>query len=193
MVVWWGISHDTQGHRYGYEAVVFRFAYLRAAIPSLRFDTVYRVDTALTDENGQSFSGVLRYVEPASGKTTMSSTRLRIEAGAVAMDRLAGTGLRYRVQATAPDGSRLDLTVSSEKPPLLIGGSGRDPHGDTRQLLLLLAHSFAYLRHAPAARAWTPYRHGWYVLDGPPMGHLGLEWHRRVGLDGPAARQRHGA
>jgi predicted secreted hydrolase len=129
---WWyvvGHLRDARGRRYGYEAVVFRFAHLRAAVPSLNFDTVYRVDTAVTDASAGSFSGKSRYLAPAAGKTVMSTALLRIRAGGVSLDRLAGTGLRYRVQETAPDGTRLDVTMQTEKPPLLIGGTGVIPMG----------------------------------------------------------------
>ncbi len=131
---WWyavGHLHDSQGHRYGYEAVIFRFSHLRATVPSLRLDTVYRTDTAFTDETSKMFSGTMRYVAPASN-TMMSSSVLQAHVDAVTLARVAGGGaapLRYHVQETAPDGTRLDLTVTSTKPALLVGGAGLVPMG----------------------------------------------------------------
>ncbi len=136
---WWyvvGHLNDNQGHRYGFESVVFRFSHLRASIPSLRFDTVYRADTAVTDEARGSFSGGVRYIQPALGVTSMSAALLRLTAGPIAMARIsAAPRLRYTVDETTPNGTRLHLTVQATKAPLLVGGAGIVPMG---------AHGYSY-------------------------------------------------
>jgi predicted secreted hydrolase len=129
---WWyvvGHLHDAAGHTYGYETVMFRFSHLRAAVPSLPFDVVYRADVAFTDEGSHTFSGAPRYVRP-SGATTMSRSLLEVRAGPLAMNRVASQPvLTYSVRETAPDGTRLDLVLRAAKPALLVGGSGLIPMG----------------------------------------------------------------
>ncbi|GAC1398018.1 MAG: lipocalin-like domain-containing protein [Chloroflexota bacterium] len=130
---WWylvGHLRDAAGHRYGYEAVVFRFGHLRSAVPGLGSDTVYRADTAFTDEGAHTFSGAPHYLRSVPGTTAASDAQLGIHAGPIAMARLAARpALSYAVRETAPDGTRLNLTVTGLKPAILVGGAGLIPMG----------------------------------------------------------------
>jgi predicted secreted hydrolase len=130
---WWyvvGHLRDARGHRYGYEAVAFRFAHLKRLLPYDSLDTVYRADTAVTDEDHRSFLGTQHFFKPDPAQTTVSSATLQLHVGPVIMARLKVTPQPvYRVQETAPDGTRLDLTLRALKPPLLVGGTGQVPMG----------------------------------------------------------------
>jgi len=125
---WWyivGHLHDARGHRYGYETVVFRLPRLKSQVPATHLDEVYRVDSAITDESGRSFSGGTRSFAAQPGQTRMSATALDIQVGSVRMARVRTTPrLTYQVQSTAPDGASLALSLQSMKPPLLVGGNG---------------------------------------------------------------------
>jgi len=125
---WWyivGHLHDAQGHRYGYETVVFRLPRLKSQVPASHLDTVYRVDSAITDESGHSFSGGTRSFAAQPGQTLMSATALDIRVGAVRLARVRTTPrLTYDVRSTAPNGASLALSLQSTKPALLVGGTG---------------------------------------------------------------------
>lgn len=158
---WWyftGHLRDAAGHRYGFELTTFKFGDVRAISPLFPYDTLYRIDLAITDEASATFSSMVDYLTPRKGKTVLSSSTLLARMpgtkGTVALDTLPGPGLAYRLRGTM-SGGQLDLQARTARPPLLEGVNGVETIADgysyyysltnlqTTGTLTLHGHAFA--------------------------------------------------
>lgn len=118
---WYVVGHLHQGaHRFGYELTVFKFNHVRPPGMSTAV-TIYRVDTAITDETSKHFYHRIAYYFP--GGETLSTRELDVRVGNAA---LSGTLHAMHLHAALP-GGQLTLRLSSRKPPMDVGGRGYLP------------------------------------------------------------------
>ncbi len=118
---WYFVGHlaDAAGHSYGFEVTFFRFAGLRRYFPGSPVDTAYRTDVAITDEATNRFHEGVGYAA-ASAQATASTTGVELRAATVSVSTVGP--LSYHVQGRTSDGSLVDLTVASQRTPMLVHG-----------------------------------------------------------------------
>lgn len=118
---WYVVGHLHQAsHHFGYEVTVFKFDHVRPPGMSAPV-TIYRTDTAITDETSKHFYHRIAYYFP-SGQT-LSTHGLDVRVGNAA---LSGALRAMHLRASLPAG-RLRLALSSRKPPMDVGGRGYLP------------------------------------------------------------------
>jgi predicted secreted hydrolase len=127
---WWyftGHLHDAQGRTFGFELVDFKFMDLKKSLPLSPFDTLYRIDLAITDEHTGRFISRVSYLQPTPGKTMLSTSALQIKMVAadesLSIGTVAGATYAYHLTGLLPGGA-LSLTVRTNRPPLLEGPRG---------------------------------------------------------------------
>lgn len=128
---WWyctGHLVDGHGRTYGFELSFIKITGLRKYIPGDPYNTVYRNDTAITDESARKFYHETTYTGARPPRAFASTTRLDIHAQTITMAALGG--YRYHLQGIVPDNGRIDLTIAARRPPMLVGGNGIIPWGD---------------------------------------------------------------
>jgi len=120
-VEWWyfvGHLADDKGHTYGFETTFFKFAGLRKYFPGTPYDTVYRTDVAVSDEAHGRFYKNIQYKGPAAGAVA-SATGLDLRSGALALTTLGP--FSYGIHGATSE-SRVDLTATSRRAPMLVNG-----------------------------------------------------------------------
>lgn len=118
---WYVVGHLHRGSRhFGYELTVFKFHHVRPPGMSAPV-TIYRTDTAITDETSKRFYHRIDYYFP--GDQTLSTRMLDVRVGTAA---LSGTLHSMHLRAAIPDG-KVRLTLSSRKPAMDVGGRGYLP------------------------------------------------------------------
>lgn len=121
-IEWWyvvGHLHQGQQH-FGYEVTVFKFDHVRP--PGMTAPvTLYRTDTAITNETTKRFYHRIAYYFP-NGQT-LSPHALDVRVGGSA---LSGTLQAMHLHATLPAGG-VNLTLASRKPAMDVGGRGYLP------------------------------------------------------------------
>ncbi len=118
---WYVVGHLRAGsHHFGYEMTIFKFNQVRPPGMSAPV-TIYRTDTAITDQSGGTFHHRIAYYFPSGQK--LSTTALDVRVGSAALN---GTLQAMHLQETVPSGA-VRLTLSSRKPAMDVGGRGYLP------------------------------------------------------------------
>lgn len=149
---WYTIGHvrTATGREFGFEVSLNRLSL--APIPG----HVYRADLAITDVEGDKFHEDVGLF----GTATESTSLLDVRMGTASI--IGASPRNMHLQATLPDGSALDLHLSSQKRAMPIGGTGFIPLGD--------GGSFYYSMTNVAAQ-------GTIAVDGQTFPVRGYAWH----------------
>lgn len=121
-VEWWyyvGHLSDAAGHTYGFETTFFKFSGLQRFFPASPVNTAFRSDVAITDEAAGRFHHLIRYTPAQPTRAFAATDRLRLHSRT--LDVTTVGALAYHLQGSASDGS-VDLTVASQRPPMLVHG-----------------------------------------------------------------------
>lgn len=118
---WYVVGHLQAGsHHFGYETTVFKFNHIRPPGMSAPV-TIYRTDTAITDETAGKFYHRIAYYFPNGQK--LSTNGLGVHVGNAT---LSGTLQAMHLRTMLPGGT-LNLTLSSQKRAMDVGGRGYLP------------------------------------------------------------------
>ncbi len=121
---WYVVGHLRSGRRtFGYEMTIFKFIGVKP--PGFNSTlSIFRTDIAITDENGHRFYHEITPYFPQSA--VYSTHGLSIQVGNA---RLRGSSLGHMsLKASLPAGS-FNLTLSSKRRPMYVGGRGYLPFG----------------------------------------------------------------
>jgi predicted secreted hydrolase len=129
---WWYVTghlRDQQQYPYGFEMVIFK---LDGLLPGQPHASIYRTDFAVTDAHGKRFYAGIDFMPQEPGRTVLSTARLtaNVPGNEVAerFDTARGPGFSYALRGAIRDAA-LDLTVHTDRAPLLEGGTGLVPVG----------------------------------------------------------------
>lgn len=122
---WYVIGHlHGGGKTFGFETTIFRFH--DVSLPGLGSSvSLFRSDVALTDISAGTYASTVTYYFPASVTASTNSLDIRTPGA-----RLRGNGNGGMRLESGVDDDRLDLRLTSRRPPLLVGGRGYIPLGN---------------------------------------------------------------
>jgi predicted secreted hydrolase len=119
--------HTASGRAFGFELVDFKFTGLKKSLPLSPFDTLYRTDLAITDEQVGKFYSLVNYLQPTPGKTLLTTGSLHVKmvapSGSLGINAVPGAGFAYQLTGAMPSGA-MSLMVQTTRPPLLEGRNG---------------------------------------------------------------------
>lgn len=180
---WYVVGHlsDSAGHTYGFETTIAKVGGIQQIIPGSPYDTDYHTDVSVTDDHAGRFYQQMSFMGP--NDAGLSTRTLDAHAGRARITTIGDPRkLTYRVQGSAP-GAASDLTVTSTRPALLVGG-GLIPWGDGYTYYYTLTSmrtrgtlTIGGRRIAVHGVSWLDHQWGnWASVDVRPAGVKDWEW-----------------
>lgn len=122
---WYVVGHLRSGTRtFGFETTIFRFSHIIPPGFSAPV-SILRTDIAITDETGKRFLHQVTYHFPQ--EATVSNDTLHLVVGAASLD---GSSIRNMTLRSSLTGGAIDLSLSSRRAPMYVGGRGYLPFGN---------------------------------------------------------------
>jgi predicted secreted hydrolase len=123
---WYVVGHLHSGsHTFGYELTIFKFLNVKAPGSSVPV-TLYRTDTAITDETANKFYQHVAYYFPQSAHLSANAMNVRVGTAAI-----SGPSSHIALASALPGSTgAVRLSMASKRAPMYVGGRGYLPFGN---------------------------------------------------------------